>query len=78
MADLNNDQLISYINRLEALNDEIANLSEDKKTILAEAKGAGFDKKAILHVIKQRKKNKQQRDEEDILFKTYENAVGLD
>ena len=76
--DLNNDQLMSYINRLENLHDEISALTEDKKMVLAEAKGAGFDKKAILHVIKQRKKNKQQRAEEDSLFTAYENAVGLD
>lgn len=75
---MDNDQLMSYINRIENLNDEISNLSEDKKMVLAEAKSAGFDKKAILHVIKQRKKNKQQRAEEDALFATYEAAAGLD
>ena len=44
---------------------------------MLEAKSAGFDTKAINHVIKLRKKNASERELEEALFTTYEHAVGL-
>lgn len=74
---LNTERLKSIIERIENVDNEINTLKEDRKGIMLEAKSAGFDTKAITHVIKQRKKNKAQRDEEELVFETYERAVGL-
>lgn len=74
---LNTERLKSLIERIEHVDSEIQELKEDRKGIMLEAKSAGFDTKAITHVIKQRKKNKAQRDEEELVFETYEKAVGL-
>jgi uncharacterized protein (UPF0335 family) len=74
---LNTDRLKSIIERIEAVDSEINDLKEDRKGIMLEAKSAGFDTKAITYVIKQRKKSKAQRDEEELVFETYEKAVGL-
>lgn len=74
---LNTERLRSIIERIENVDNEISALKEDRKGIMIEAKSAGFDTKAITHVLKQRKKNKAQRDEEELVFETYERAVGL-
>ena len=44
---------------------------------MLEAKSAGFDTKAITYVLKQRKKSQAQLQEEELIFETYERAVGL-
>ena len=74
---LNIDRLKSIVESIEAVDEEINGLKEDRKGIMLEAKSAGFDTKAITYVLKQRKKSKQQRDEEELVFETYERAVGL-
>ena len=74
---LNTDRLKSIVERIESVDNEINDLKEDRKGIMLEAKSAGFDTKAITYVLKQRKKSKAQRDEEELVFETYERAVGL-
>jgi len=74
---LNTERLKSLISRIEHVDEEINELKEDRKGIMLEAKQAGFDTKAITYVIKQRKKSKQQRDEEELVFETYAKAVGM-
>lgn len=74
---LNTDRLKSIIERIEQVDSEVQELKEDRKGIMLEAKSAGFDTKAITYVLKQRKKSKAQRDEEELVFETYEKAVGL-
>lgn len=74
---IDNTKLLHIIERLEALNDEITDLSNDKKTIMAEAKSDGFNTKAIAHVLKLRKQGQAARVEEQNLFATYEAALGL-
>lgn len=76
-SQVDKDRLISLVERIEHINEEIADLTEDRKDIMLEAKSAGFDTKAINHVIKLRKKNASERELEEELFTTYEHAVGL-
>ena len=76
-SQVDKDRLISLVERTEHINEEIADLTEDRKDIMLEAKSAGFDTKAINHVIKLRKKNASERELEEELFTTYEHAVGL-
>lgn len=72
-----NKDLLSFVERIEKINDDIEDLRLDRKNVLEEAKEAGFDKKALQHVIKERKRTPQERDEERAIFDSYENAVGL-
>ena len=71
------DQLRSYIERIERLEEEKANLGADIRDVFAEAKGNGFDTKTMRQVLKLRHMEKHQRDELDTLVETYRNALGL-
>lgn len=77
IGDINAERLKSIIERIEALDTEMSTIKEDRKGIMLEAKQAGFDTKAVTYIIKQRKKSKAQRDEEELVFEKYERAVGL-
>ena len=77
VGDLNVERLRSIIERIEALDVEMNDIKEDRKGIMLEAKQAGLDTKAITYILKQRKKSKLQRDEEELIFEKYEKAVGL-
>ena len=77
MSELNNERLVSIVERIERVDEEINGLKEDRRGIMLEAKSAGFDTKAITHVIKQRRKNEQEREQEEELITVYEHAVGL-
>ena len=74
---IDNSRLKSIVERIENLEAEKKGIQDDIKDIYAEAKGAGFDVKALKHVIKLRKKSQAERDEEDMLFTTYEKALDL-
>lgn len=75
---IDNEALLSIIERIERINTQIADANDAKKTIMNEAKSRGFIPKAIVHVLKQRKKERAERDEEKDIFDTYETAAGLD
>lgn len=78
MADmLDKAQMLTFVERIEAYNDTIADANASKKEILNEAEAAGFSKKGINYVIKQRKKDRDQIAEEKELFDAYEKAAGL-
>ena len=74
---IDNARLKSLVERIEHLEEEKRVIQDDIKDIYAEAKSAGFDTKALKHVIKLRKKSKAERDEEDLIFTTYEKALDL-
>ena len=71
------DQLRSYIERIERLEEEKAGLSADIKDIFAEAKGNGFDVKIMRQVIRIRKMDKDERDEQESLLDLYLHALGM-
>ena len=74
---LDKAQLLTFVERIEAYNDTIADATASKKEILAEAEAAGFNKKGINYIIRQRKKDRDQIAEEKELFDTYAKAAGL-
>ena len=76
-VELDKAKLLQYVERLETYNDTIADANASKKEILGEAEAAGFNKKGILYLIRQRKKDRDQIAEEKELFATYEKAAGL-
>ena len=74
---LDKAQLIQFVERIEAYNDTIVDANASKKEILAEAEAAGFNKKGINYIIRQRKKDRDQIAEEKELYNDYEKAAGL-
>lgn len=67
----------SLIERIERLEEEKAGIVSDIRDIFAEAKGAGFDAKVMRAVIKLRKMNVADRDEQEILLETYRKALNI-
>jgi uncharacterized protein (UPF0335 family) len=70
-------KLKSFIERIERLEGEKAELAEDIREVYAEAKGEGFDTKIMRAVIRLRKLEVQERREQDELIDTYRKALGM-
>lgn len=70
-------QLRAIIERIENLEEEKANISNDIKDIYAEAKGNGFDTKALRTIIRLRKQPDHERMEAEAVLATYMNALGM-
>lgn len=71
------ERLLSFIERIERLEEEKAALMEDIKEVYAEAKGVGFDVKTIRKVVSLRKKDIEKRREEEEILDLYKAAVGM-
>ena len=71
------DQLKSFIERIERLEEEKAGIAGDIKEIYAEAKGNGFDTKAMRRIISLRKKDHAERQEEEAILELYLQALGM-
>ena len=70
------DQLKSIIERVERLEEDKAAIGSDIKDVYAEAKGNGFDVKALRAIVRYRKEDAQDRAEREAIFETYLNALG--
>lgn len=77
IGNISSDQLKSIVERVEKLEEEKAGIGSDIKDIYAEAKGNGYDAKAIRKVIALRKKDAAERDEEEHILDVYKRALGL-
>jgi uncharacterized protein (UPF0335 family) len=71
------ERLRSLIERIERLEEEKKELSNDIRDIFAEAKSAGFDVNIMREILKLRKKDAADRDEQDYLIETYRKALDL-
>jgi uncharacterized protein (UPF0335 family) len=74
-VDVPGKQLRAIVERIEQVEDEIKDLTEAKKEIYAEAKGNGFDVKVLREVIRLRKQDQKERDEQESLLDTYMQAI---
>ena len=70
-------ELRQLIERIERLEEEKASLQDDIKDVMAEAKGRGYDTKAIRAIIRLRKKDPNERQEEEAILELYKNALGM-
>ena len=77
VAGVAGDRLKSFIERIERLEEEKRALAEDIKEVYAEAKGTGFDTKIMRQLIKLRKMDKEEVDEEESLLDLYKRALGM-
>lgn len=71
------DQLKAFIERIERLEEEKAGIAGDIKDIYLEAKGNGFDTKAMRAIIKLRKQDFAKRQEQEAILELYMQAVGM-
>ncbi len=71
------EHLKQYVDRLERLEEEKKNISEDIKEVFAEAKGNGFDVKTIRQILKIRKIDAAELEEAEYLLDTYKRALGM-
>lgn len=71
------DQLKSIIERVERLEEEKKVIADDIKDVYAEAKGNGFDVKALRTIVRMRKQDANERAEQEALVDTYLQALGM-
>ena len=69
-------QLKAVTERIERLEEDKKSVMEDLKNVYAEAKGNGFDTKVIRKIIRLRKQDTAQRQEEEALLDLYLSAIG--
>jgi uncharacterized protein (UPF0335 family) len=69
------DRICNLIERIERIDEEIKALNEGKKEILSEAKGEGFDVKVLREILRLRKLDKGERDEQESLLDLYLRAM---
>jgi uncharacterized protein (UPF0335 family) len=70
-------KLKSFIERIERLDEEKKGISDDIREVFAEAKGQGFDTKAMRTVIKERKQDAAALDEFEAVLDLYRHALGM-
>lgn len=71
------DRLRSLVERIERLEEERKALSSDIKDIYAEAKSAGFDVKVLRQLIRLRKQEPAEVEEQETLLDVYRRALGM-
>lgn len=71
------DQLKSFIDRIERLNEERDALSADIREVFAEAKGTGFDTKIMRMVLRMRKLDKADFQEQEAILDLYLTALDM-
>ena len=71
------DQLKAIIERIERLEEEKKTISDDIRDVYAEAKGNGFDVKALRTILKLRKQDRDERQEHEALVELYMSALGM-
>jgi uncharacterized protein (UPF0335 family) len=69
------NQLRGIVERIENIEEEIKELTEAKKEVYLEAKGNGFDVKILREVIRVRKQDQKERDEQETLVEVYLKAI---
>ncbi len=71
------DRLRSLVDRIERLEEERKALGNDIKDIYAEAKSAGFDVKVLRQLIRMRKQEAAEIEEQETLLDLYRRALGM-
>ena len=70
-------QLRSFIERIERLEEEKAALAADIREVYAEAKGTGFEPKTMRQIVRLRKLDSADRQEQEALLDIYKSALGM-
>lgn len=70
-------QLRAFIERIERLEEDKKTVSDDIKEVYAELKGNGYDTKAVRTLVRLRKKDQAERQEEEAMLDLYKAALGM-
>ncbi|MDQ8726909.1 DUF2312 domain-containing protein [Bradyrhizobium sp. LHD-71] len=71
------DQLKAIIERIERLEEEKKTISDDIRDVYAEAKGNGYEVKALRAIVRMRKQDADERREHETILETYMHALGM-
>lgn len=71
------EQLASYVERIERLEEEKANLMSDIKEVYGEAGALGYDVKVLRKIIRMRKIEEHERTEQEQIEDLYKRALGM-
>jgi uncharacterized protein (UPF0335 family) len=71
------DQMKAIVERIERLEEEKKTISDDIRDVYAEAKGNGFDVKALRTIVRLRKQDANERAEQETILETYMIALGM-
>jgi uncharacterized protein (UPF0335 family) len=71
-------QLRAFIERIERLEEEKKTIADDIKEVYAELKGTGFDPKAVRTLVRLRKQDHAERQEEEAILDLYKAALGME
>jgi len=74
-AGIPGDRIRTFIERVEHIEEEIKALNDGKKDVFAEAKGEGFDVRVLKEILRLRKQDKDERDEQESLLDLYLRAM---
>ena len=71
------EHLRAFVERIERLEEEKKTISDDIRDVYAEAKGNGFDVKALRTIVRLRKQDADERREHETILETYMHALGM-
>jgi uncharacterized protein (UPF0335 family) len=75
--DVTADELRQFVERYEHLDAEKKDITEQMKEVMAEAKGRGYDVKALRKIIALRKRKPDDIAEEEAVIDLYKAALGM-
>ncbi|MFC3642317.1 DUF2312 domain-containing protein [Aquibium oceanicum] len=70
-------QLRAFVERIERLEEEKRTIADDIKDVYAEAKGTGFDTRAMRAIVRLRKLDQAERQEAEAILDLYKAALGM-
>ncbi|MEJ0095119.1 MAG: DUF2312 domain-containing protein [Methylocella sp.] len=71
------EELKAFVERIERLETEIKDLNDDKRDVYAEARGRGFDVKAIKEIVCIRRQDHSERSEFEAILELYKSALNM-
>lgn len=71
------EQLRAFIERIERLEEEKKSISDDIRDVYAEAKGNGYDVKVMRQIVRLRKQEAHERQEQEAILDLYKHALGM-
>ena len=77
-GEVSGKRLLSFIERIERLEEEKRAMAEDIRDVYSEAKSTGFEPKIMRKIVARRKSNLEKQREEQELFELYMTAIGME
>ncbi len=71
------DELRAFVERIERLDADKKDIADAQKEVMAEAKGRGYDTRALRKLISLRKQDPADRSEQEAVLELYKEAIGL-